>query len=129
MSKITLKIGNRKTSVSKSEIKRVVQKVYKNKEMDKGTIYKELLKTKVKAYFSSYVAGSLYYDVELSDGKYRFPITIIDSIPYPGPLDTTIEKIQLSSDLGTTPFHSEIRASELNRYIAKAIDSGEFIRL
>jgi hypothetical protein len=35
----------------------------------------------------------------------------------------------LSSDLGTTTFSAEMRGSELNRWIAKAIKSGEFIKV
>lgn len=35
----------------------------------------------------------------------------------------------LSSDLGTTTFYAEMRGSELNRWIAMAIDSGEFVKV
>jgi hypothetical protein len=35
----------------------------------------------------------------------------------------------LSSDLGTTTFSAEMRGSELNRWIAKAIKSGDFIKI
>lgn len=40
-----------------------------------------------------------------------------------------IELTKLSSDLGTTNFYGEIKASELNRWIAKAIDKDEFIKI
>ena len=36
---------------------------------------------------------------------------------------------KLSSDLGTTSFYNEMRCSELNRWIAKAIDKNEFIKV
>jgi hypothetical protein len=36
---------------------------------------------------------------------------------------------KLSSDLGTTSFYNEMRGSELNRWIAKAIDKNEFIKI
>lgn len=35
----------------------------------------------------------------------------------------------LSSDLGTTTFSAEMKGSELSRWIAKAIKSGEFIKV
>ena len=37
------------------------------------------------------------------------------------------QHMELSSDLGQTPFNAEIKASELNRWIAKAFANGEFI--
>lgn len=40
-----------------------------------------------------------------------------------------IQFTRLSSDLGTTTFSAEMRGSELNRWIAKAIKSGEFIKV
>lgn len=46
--------------------------------------------------------------------------------------DSDYEEIEfknLSVDLGTTPFNAEIKGSELNRYILKAIDSDEFIKV
>jgi len=36
---------------------------------------------------------------------------------------------KLSSDLGTTDFSNEIKGSDLNRWIAKAIDKGDFIKI
>jgi hypothetical protein len=36
---------------------------------------------------------------------------------------------KLSSDLGTTTFSDEMRGSELNRWIAKAIKKNEFIKI
>jgi hypothetical protein len=43
------------------------------------------------------------------------------------PLEIEFEK--LSSDLGTTSFFNEMRGSELNRWIAKAIDKDTFIKI
>lgn len=37
--------------------------------------------------------------------------------------------LTLSSDLGITPFANEVKASELNRWIAKAIKKEEFIKI
>jgi len=36
---------------------------------------------------------------------------------------------KLSSDLGTTSFYNEMKGSDLNRWIAKAIDKNEFIKV
>lgn len=40
-----------------------------------------------------------------------------------------IEFMKLSSDLGTTTFSNEMRGSELNRWIAKAIKNDDFIKI
>lgn len=40
-----------------------------------------------------------------------------------------IEFTRLSSDLGTTTFSNEMRGSELNRWISKAIKKDEFIKI
>jgi len=105
-------------------------------------VKKDLYKSKVNAKFSHYCAGKLYYTVELQNGEiYQFPINTTEQIPLviqceqdPGEImvnddlftgDSYI--IGLSSDLGNTPFNAEIKASELNRWIAKAFDKGDFI--
>ena len=98
--------------------------------MDKNEVKKELYKSKANAKFSHYVSGNLYYTVELADGIYQFPISTIDKsyIANQGSeIDT--EVTALSSDLGTTSFYAEIRGSELSRWISKAIDKEEFIKL
>jgi len=40
-----------------------------------------------------------------------------------------IKEQKLSADLGATCFYYEIKASELNRWIAKAIEAGTFIKI
>lgn len=77
---------------------------------DLTIIKKDLYKSKVNANFSHYCAGNLYYNVMIGG---------FDEMD--GPSDTEyLETIKLSSDLGTTSFGAEIKASELNRWIAKA---------
>jgi len=93
--------------------------------MDKNSVYKELLKTKAIAKFSHYCAGSLYYTVQFADGLYQFPIKTVENLITDNSLPVTI----LSEDLGLTPFSNEIKASELNRWIAKAIDKNDFIKI
>ncbi len=84
--------------------------------IDKNEVKKDLYKSKVNAKFAYYCHGTLYYNVETLGGVYQFPIE-------------TLENDKLSNDLGTTPFNSEIKASDLNRWIAKAIDKDAFIKI
>jgi hypothetical protein len=91
--------------------------------MEKNEVKKYLYKNKeLKAKFSHYVSGNLYYTVQLEDGLYQFPISTIEE-------GSTLNDVVLSSDLGTTVFDSEIKASELNRWIDKSIGKGEFTKL
>ena len=93
--------------------------------MDKNKVKIEMYKSKVMAIFSHYVAGNLYYTVELSDGKYQFPIETVDeSEEY-----DSEGSVRLSADLGTTPFNAEMNGRELNRWIGKAIDKEEFTKV
>lgn len=92
--------------------------------MNANEVKKDLYKSKNMAKFSHYVSGNLYYTVELADGTYQFPIATVQdnhNDPYKSYL--------LSEDLGTTEFAAEIKGSDLNRWIAKAIDKGEFIKI
>lgn len=84
--------------------------------LDLTTIKKDLYKSKVNANFSHYCAGNLYYNVMIEGIEYQFPI---NTYSYPN----------LSEDLGTTSFGAEIKASELNRWIAKAFEKGELIKV
>ena len=94
--------------------------------MEKNEIKKDLYKSKNMAKFSHYVSGNLYYKVELSDGIYQFPISTVEERE---PIFDSVPGIQLSSDLGTTTFEAEMKGSDLNRWISKAIDNNEFIKL
>jgi hypothetical protein len=106
--------------------------------MEKNEVKKYLYKNKeLKAKFSHYVSGNLYYAVQLEDGLYQFPISTVENYSRVSDLvdepegDESIDGnfYVLSSDLGTTVFGSEIKASELNRWITKSIDNGEFTKL
>lgn len=89
-------------------------------------IKKDLYKSKVNAKFSHYCAGKLYYTVELQNGElYQFPISTTEQIQSINSDNNSV--MALSADLGQTPFNAEIKASELNRWIAKAFDKGDFI--
>jgi hypothetical protein len=105
--------------------------------MELNEIKKDLYKSKAMAKLSHYVSGNLYYTVELADGVYQFPIATVEDnlVKYSstGYEDSTLEYIKegliLSSDLGTTTFESEMKGSDLNRWIAKAVSNGEFTKI
>lgn len=98
--------------------------------MELNDIKKDLYKSKTMAKLSHYVSGNLYYNVELTDGVYQFPITTVETeyvIIDQG--EDEVEFLKLSEDLGTTTFESEMKGSDLNRWIAKAVEKGEFIKM
>lgn len=105
--------------------------------MDLNFIKKELYKSKAMAKFSHYVSGNLYYTIEIADEVYQFPISTVEtSVVYINPEnegvyddEATIDTLQLSSDLGTTTFYNEMKVSELNRWIAKAVANNEFVKI
>lgn len=88
--------------------------------MNLTEIKKELYKSKANAKLSHYTKGKLYYTIELSDGVYMFPIAIVEQ---------ENRTLKLSSDLGDTPFGVEEKGSYLIRWIAKAIESNDFIQI
>ena len=105
-------------------------------------IKKDLFKSKSMAKFSHYIAGNLYYTVEVFGELYEFPISTVENKEIPIEIgynpdgvepDTFIRRskfeLNLSSDLGTTRFEDEIRGSELSRWISKAIKNETFIKL
>lgn len=108
--------------------------------MNENDVKKDLYKSKAMAKFSHYVSGNLYYRVELVDGVYQFPISTVEitnievEIPETWKKMFTTEKLkidvtQLSEDLGQTSFEAEIKGSDLNRWISKAIKKDEFIKV
>lgn len=95
--------------------------------MNANEVKKELYKLKTIAKLSHYVSGNLYYNVELNDGTYQFPISTIEYVEDGSTFN--IGQLQLSSDLGTTMFEAEMKGSDLNRWISKAISKEEFIKI
>jgi hypothetical protein len=94
--------------------------------MNANEVKKDLYKSKNMAKFSHYVSGNLYYTVELAIGTYQFPISTVEKNENEFGMAIGLK---LSEDLGTTEFAAEIKGSDLNRWIAKAIDKGEFIKI
>jgi len=92
--------------------------------MNELEVKKELYKSKTIAKFSHYVSGNLYYKVDLEDGTYQFPIATVEEN-----VDSFYNPLKLSSDLGTTSFYSEMKGSDLNRWIAMAIKNDEFVKI
>lgn len=120
--------------------------------MNENDVKKDLYKSKNMAKFSHYVSGNLYYRVELADGVYQFPISTVENkdtflntsnlierdVTY---INSIIKAFiecwgeifeigqKLSEDLGQTSFEAEIKGSDLNRWISKAIKNDEFIKV
>jgi hypothetical protein len=100
-------------------------------------VKKDLYKTKANAVFSRYVAGNLYYKIVFMGDNYEFPISTIENYCKVSNLIDEPEGDEsmdgnfyvLSSDLGTTEFSSEMKGSELNRWIQKAVEKNEFIKI
>ncbi|MEK6828553.1 MAG: hypothetical protein AABY15_00280 [Nanoarchaeota archaeon] len=102
--------------------------------MNELEVKKELYKSKVMAKFSHYTSGNLYYSVQLEEGVFLFPISTVEPGPTINEDESGLsmyeqETVILSSDLGTTSFGNEVKGSELNRWIAKAIKSGDFVKI
>lgn len=83
-------------------------------------IKKDLLRSKANAEFEYYAQGKLYYSVNLTEGKYQFPISI---------LVRDAQGMKLSEEIGITHLFSSIRASHLIRWIEKAVNNDEFVAL
>jgi hypothetical protein len=82
------------------------------------------------AKFNHYIAGNLYYNVEVFGDMYVFPIATVEEVIETDSFEREeIQTLKLSEDLGTTRFESEIRGSELARWISKAIKNETFIKL
>lgn len=97
-------------------------------------IKKDLMKSKNMANFSHYCYGNLYYNIVVMEELYQFPISTVEEGPTfnddeSGLSMYEIETVVLSSDLGTTRFDSEIRGSELARWISKAIKNETFVKI
>jgi hypothetical protein len=106
--------------------------------IDKNEIKKDLYKSKNMATFSHYSFGKLFYTFDALGTTFMFPINTTESRQImvggmgemDGPADAEyVETIMLSSDLGETNFGQSIKASDLNRWIAKAIDADELVNM
>jgi hypothetical protein len=64
------------------------------------------------ARFSHAIAGVLYYNLHVNDDVYQFSVDMNNR-----------------DDVGTTTFDNEYRGITLMRYIRKAIDSGNLVKM
>lgn len=95
-------------------------------------VKKELYKTKANAKFSHYSNGNLYYTVGLLDGAYQFPVSTVDPtkiLTEDDIISGVRQEYFLSADLGMTSFLDVIQGSALNRWIAKAIETDNFVKI
>lgn len=97
--------------------------------MEKNELKKQLMLQKTMANFGHYCAGNLYYCVMADGEMHQFPIATVEYKSHTSAEGEHIIDMELSADLGTTPFPASERASMLWRWIDKAIDAGEFIKL
>ena len=109
--------------------------------MNANEVKKDLYKSKNMASFSHYVSGNLYYNIIVFEELYQFPIETVEEKDVEVNLSLSgnefikfdfgrcIPTLNLSEDLGTTSFEAKIKGSDLNRWIAKAIEKGEFIKI
>jgi hypothetical protein len=93
-------------------------------------VKKDLYKSKNDAIFSHYSSGNLYYNVDVLDGTYQFPIATVEEIEKEVTENgIIIEVLELADDLGTTPFTAKMYGAHLNRWIQRAIENDEFIKI
>ncbi len=102
--------------------------------MDLNAIKKDLYKSKNMAKFSHYTSGNLYYTVDLTFGRFQFPIATVEegatfNNEESGLSMYDVETIKLSEDLGQTTFAAQVKGSDLIRWISKAVDKGEFVEI
>lgn len=92
-------------------------------------IKKDLYKNKSNATFQYYEQGCLWYRITTSFGVFDIPIAVFEVVTNENGAvvvnDGTIP-YAMSKEIGTTPFMAEIKASELNRWIERAINDNTF---
>jgi len=107
--------------------------------IDKKEVQKSLLKNKTMARFDRFENGDLFYDVEVDGITYQFPIATIKEVHVN--METQDESGELSGivvrakihapkpDVKGAAFTTQMRGSELFRWIARAIDNNDFIQI
>lgn len=107
-------------------------------KVDINEVKKDLYRSKEFAEFSHYCEGKLYYTVNVFGKAYQFPILTTEtgketvSLEYFGETiksEITLDVLRLSADLGKTAFSKSIKGSDLIRWIQKAVDTDDFIKI
>ena len=92
-------------------------------------VKKDLLKQKTKAFLVSYREGVLTYKVKFQGIDYQFPIPVFLKTAVQAKHDEKEMYLLFSLDTKGADFLPEMKASELSRWIEKAMDSNDFIKL
>lgn len=96
-------------------------------------VKKELYKTKVNAKFSHFENNNMYYTLELAEGKFIFPIaTAVKKTIKVIEDDEVIASFEIekaTADTKGATFGPEVKGSELNRWIEKAIKNDDFVKI
>lgn len=80
--------------------------------MENNSVLKQIVMNNNLASISHAIAGILYYEVKTIDATYSFPVNISNL-----------------QDVGTATFPAQIKAITLMRYIRKAIENEELVKL
>ena len=106
--------------------------------MDINTIKKDLYKSKAIAKFVHYDNGKLVYEVDILDGRYQFPIHVTqddyETVTKDMGDGLTVGKqekfgVKLADDLGGAIFGVDVEAKHLNRWITKAFENKELMKI
>lgn len=96
-------------------------------------VKKQLYKSKAMAKFSFFADDKLFYNVELEDGTYQFPLPTAEkktiTVMEDDEVLASFEINKAAADMKGATFGLEVKGSSLNRWIAKAIKSGDFIKI
>jgi hypothetical protein len=96
-------------------------------------VKKELYKTKAIATYNHIEDGKAYYDVEYKGVLHQFPLDLfetkkVSTLIGDGVVSTFDIQVP-AADMNGASFGQEVRGSELNRWIARAIKTGNFIKI
>lgn len=91
--------------------------------IDATVVKKDLYKNKSNAIFQYYETGNLWYRITTSLGVFDIPIAVTHEVPNES---LGVYVMDLSSEIGSTQFGTEIKASDLNRWIEKSIKANTY---
>ena len=85
------------------------------------------------ANFSHVENGKMYYKVQLESGLYIFPLCMEEkktvTVTVGEDIVTSFDIMVPASDMKGASFGLEVRGSELNRWIDKAIKTDDFVKI
>lgn len=96
-------------------------------------VKKELYKSKAMATFSHIENGKAYYNVEYKGVLHQFPLDLEETkemkVSIGDDVISTFEIKVPAADMKGASFGTEVKGSDLNRWIARAIKSGNFMKI